>query len=75
MKTISKRQVPKNWLLIGGAGYIGSHTLRELQKKGSEVIVLDNDDNVIGHANKKVTHIFNKENPISRFHKEFPTEI
>ena len=42
MKTISKRQVPKNWLLIGGAGYIGSHTLRELQKKGSEVIVLDN---------------------------------
>ncbi len=28
--------------MIGGAGYIGSHTLRELLKQGSKVIVLDN---------------------------------
>ncbi|MGE5398137.1 MAG: UDP-glucose 4-epimerase GalE [Chitinophagales bacterium] len=29
-------------LITGGAGYIGSHTVRELRKKGIPVIVLDN---------------------------------
>lgn len=29
-------------LITGGAGYIGSHTVRYLQEKGEEVIVLDN---------------------------------
>ena len=29
-------------LVLGGAGYIGSHTALELIKKGHEVIVVDN---------------------------------
>src|SRR3990172_2294188 len=29
-------------LVVGGAGYIGSHTVRELQKRGYQTIVLDN---------------------------------
>ncbi|XRK16458.1 UDP-glucose 4-epimerase [Elusimicrobium posterum] len=32
----------KNILVVGGAGYIGSHTLRELDKKGYTPIVYDN---------------------------------
>ncbi|ACV64971.1 UDP-glucose 4-epimerase [Desulfofarcimen acetoxidans DSM 771] len=31
-----------NILVCGGAGYIGSHVVRQLQKKGYEVLVLDN---------------------------------
>lgn len=29
------------WLLTGGAGYIGSHVLRSLQRSGRQVVVLD----------------------------------
>lgn len=29
-------------LVLGGAGYIGSHTVRELLKYGYEVVVADN---------------------------------
>lgn len=32
----------KNILVTGGAGYIGSHTVKELQRKGYNPIVLDN---------------------------------
>ena len=35
-------KVPANWLVIGGAGYIGSHSLRELISKGNKCVVLDN---------------------------------
>ncbi|HHU61012.1 MAG TPA: NAD-dependent epimerase/dehydratase family protein, partial [Natronincola sp.] len=29
-------------LVTGGAGYIGSHTVRALERRGYEVIVVDN---------------------------------
>ena len=29
-------------LVVGGAGYIGSHTVYELIKDGQEVVILDN---------------------------------
>ena len=29
-------------LVTGGAGYIGSHTVRQLRQRGDEVVVLDN---------------------------------
>src|SRR6266404_2584921 len=32
----------KRVLVVGGAGYIGSHTLRELLRAGHEPVVLDN---------------------------------
>ena len=35
-------------LVTGGAGYIGSHTVRQLQRRGDRVIVLDDLSN--GHA-------------------------
>ena len=37
-------------LVTGGAGYIGSHTVVELQKAGYEVVILDN----LSNANEKV---------------------
>lgn len=46
-------------LVTGGAGYIGSHTLRELLKRGHEIVVLD--DLAFGHRDalidKKVEFI------------------
>lgn len=33
---------PMTVLVTGGAGYIGSHTVRQLQQRGSRVVVLDN---------------------------------
>ncbi|HVN83161.1 MAG TPA: NAD-dependent epimerase/dehydratase family protein, partial [Terriglobia bacterium] len=32
----------KNILVVGGAGYVGSHTVRQLGHEGFRVIVLDN---------------------------------
>jgi len=32
----------KNILITGGAGYIGSHTVKELRRKGYQPIVYDN---------------------------------
>ncbi len=32
----------KTWLITGGAGYIGSHIVRDFLKAGIEIIVLDN---------------------------------
>ena len=31
----------KNWLIIGGSGYIGSHIARTFLKKGIDIIILD----------------------------------
>ncbi|MCR4996465.1 MAG: NAD-dependent epimerase/dehydratase family protein, partial [Butyrivibrio sp.] len=37
-------------LVTGGAGYIGSHTVVELQNAGYDVVVMDN----LANASKKV---------------------
>ncbi len=47
-------------IVTGGAGYIGSHTVVELQQKGFEVVIIDNLSN--SHADviqniTKITHI------------------
>lgn len=34
--------MPKHILVAGGAGYIGSHTVKELQNQGNEITVFDN---------------------------------
>lgn len=42
MKGHSDELSGSKWLFIGGAGYIGSHVLREFKLAGAECIVLDN---------------------------------
>lgn len=39
---------PKNILVVGGAGYIGSHCVRQLAAAGARPVVLDN--LVYGHV-------------------------
>ncbi len=34
--------MPKTWLINGGAGFIGSHLVKELLRLGQRVRVLDN---------------------------------
>ncbi|KAG8464430.1 hypothetical protein KFE25_003493 [Diacronema lutheri] len=36
-----------------------------------ECILLDKDDNVIGHANKKISHVFSPETPRALLHRAF----
>src|SRR6185369_1474696 len=37
-----ERTVPMRVLVVGGAGYIGSHTARALQRAGHQAILFDN---------------------------------
>ena len=46
-----------NILLTGGAGYIGSHTLIELDKAGHSVVVVDNFYNSQPEAIRRVEKI------------------
>jgi len=48
-------------LVTGGAGYIGSHTLIELDKAGLDFIVLDNLSNSNEEAIRRVEKIINKK--------------
>ena len=47
-------------LVTGGAGYIGSHTLIEMQNAGYDVIVIDNLDNSSDESLKRVEKITGK---------------
>ncbi len=48
-------------LVTGGAGYIGSHTVVELQNAGYDVVVLDNLSNSSPESLKRVAKITGKE--------------
>lgn len=50
-----------NILLTGGAGYIGSHTIIELDKAGHSVVVVDNFYNSQPEALRRVAKIIGKE--------------
>jgi UDP-glucose 4-epimerase len=50
-------------LVVGGAGYIGSHTVVELYSSGYKVLVLDNFDNSSKDIFKKIEIITNKKVP------------
>jgi UDP-glucose 4-epimerase len=53
-------------LVTGGAGYIGSHTVVELQKAGYEAVVLDNLSNSKEESLKRVEKITGKK---TKFYK------
>lgn len=50
-------------LLTGGAGYIGSHTIIELNKAGHSVVVVDNLVNSNPESLRRVAKIIGKEIP------------
>ena len=52
-----------NILLCGGAGYIGSHTIIELDKAGHSVVVVDNLVNSNPESLRRVSKIIGKEIP------------
>ena len=52
-----------NILLTGGAGYIGSHTIIELDKAGHNVVVVDNLVNSNPESLRRVSKIIGKEIP------------
>ena len=52
-----------NILLTGGAGYIGSHTIVELDKAGHSVVVVDNLVNSSEESLRRVAKIIGKEVP------------
>ena len=57
-------------LVAGGAGYIGSHTVVELDKAGYEVVILDDFSNSSPEVLKRLTTITGKEFPTEVFSKE-----
>ena len=52
-----------NILITGGAGYIGSHTVIELQKAGHDAVVVDNLSNASEKSLQRVTEITGKPVP------------
>lgn len=65
-------------LVAGGAGYIGSHTVVELDKVGYEVVILDDFSNSSPEVLKRLTMITGKEFPFyegSILDHDFLTEV
>ena len=65
-------------LVAGGAGYIGSHTVVELDKAGYEVVILDDFSNSSPEVLKRLTTITEKEFPFyegSILDHDFLTEV
>ena len=65
-------------LVAGGAGYIGSHTVVELDKVGYEVVILDDFSNSSPEVLKRLTIITGKEFPFyegSILDHDFLTEV
>ena len=65
-------------LVTGGAGYIGSHTVVELDKAGYEVVILDDFSNSSPEVLKRLTTITRKEFPFyegSILDHDFLTEV
>lgn len=56
-------KIVMNILLTGGAGYIGSHTIIELDKAGHSVVVVDNLVNSNPESLRRVSKIIGKEIP------------
>lgn len=52
-----------NILLTGGSGYIGSHSIIEIDKTGHSMVVVDNFVNSQSEALKRVAKIIGKEVP------------
>ena len=48
-------------LVTGGAGFIGSHTVVELQKAGYEVVIIDNFSNSKPEALERIRRITGKD--------------
>ena len=55
-------------LVTGGAGFIGSHTVVELQQADYEVVVLDNLSNSSEKSMERVEAITGKKVQIGRAH-------
>ena len=52
-----------NILLTGGAGYIGSHTIIELDKAGHSVVVVDSLVNSSEESLRRVSELIGKQIP------------
>lgn len=55
--------MPKKILLIGGAGFIGSHLAKGLLKKGYEVAVVDREKGIDANNKEAMRKFFEKEKP------------
>ena len=63
-----------NILLTGGAGYIGSHTIIELDKAGHSVVVVDNLVNSNPESLRRVAKIIGKVLPVEEYIRAYEKE-